>query len=503
MSIKGSTGKRLAKNTVFMYVRMALLMIISLYTSRIVLQQLGVEDYGVYNLVGSFIAMFASLRTLFASSTQRFINYEIGKGHSEKINNVFNISIIINVIISIIFIILVEAIGIWFINEKLVIDPARFTAANWVFHFAVLSAVVSILTTSYDAMIIAHERMDFYAINAILEGVLRLAVVFMLSLTKHDKLIAYALMQLSVSFIIYLINVCFCLINFKECKHKFIWNSKLFFEMSSFAGWNFLGNTSYSITQSGFNMLLNVFYGVIANAARGIAYQVNHAVNQILHSVIVVINPYCVKTYASGNKVKTFEMIYFASKLYFTIQACIVTPLCIMSYDILNLWLGVVPEYTVIFMQLVLLHTLLRSIHTPLNTLFIASGKLKHYQIAEMLILSLPLLASYFMFKLGCPPYSLFIAIILFEIINYVVIIYLAKIKVKLPLKEYIRNVICPCLIELSVAFLYFIICNKFIHSIILQILISTLSVITLIFILFKIGLNKNEYKQIIALIKK
>lgn len=498
-----STGKRLARNTAFMYVRMALLMLISLYTSRVVLRELGVEDFGIYNLVGSVVAMFGALRGLFATSIQRFMNYEMGKGNHEKLQLIFNMGTLINIILSIIFVVGVELVGYWFFNYKINIDPTRIIAAKWVFQFSIISAVTSMLTTPYDAVIIANERMDFYAIMAIIEGIFRLIIVFALVYSPFDKLIFYATLQLLVSIIVLIINSAYCKYNFPESHYKRCWDNDLFKEMSTFAGWNFFGNMAFTLTDSCLNMILNIFGGPVVNAARGIAYQIKGATTKLLDAMITVVSPYNTKNYAMGEKNKFFSMLFISSKIYFIVQLCVIIPLTYLTSEILYIWLKQIPEYSVVFVQLVLVHSLIRSIHYPINNLFKSAGNLKKYQITEGIVLSLPLIFSYVLLKAGYQCYYLFIIVILFEIINFIVILFLARDVSGMSLKQYTSNVVFPCLICFIIAFGFYLINEIFIRNLVSTICIVIMIEIVCVLIMFYIGLSQNEQSQILSLIKK
>ncbi len=497
-----STAKRLAKNTLYMYLRMGILMLISLYTSRIILQQLGVDDFGIYNLVGSVVAMFSSLRTLFASSTQRYINFEMGQGNEHRLVQVFNMSISINLIIGILFFIFAEVIGLWFIENKMVLDSSRIFAAKIVLHLSILTAVVSMISTSFDALVIAHERMDFYAYMAIAEGFLRLAIVFLLSLTDYDKLIVFALLIFALTSLVLIVNMFFCRVNFQECRFRKSWDKNLFKSMGLFAGWNFLGNTSYTLTQSGLNMVLNMFSGVAANAARGIAYQVNTALNQVLISISTVVNPVSTKFYASGQKEKMFFIMFFSSKIFCFVQVVIALPFAIFAFDILYLWLGQVPEYTVVFLQLVLLHSIIRSVHSPLDNLFKSVGILKHYQLTEIVIQPLSIILAFYLLQLGYQPYLLFVSVIVFEVINLIAIVFVASKDAFLPLCDYLHKVLYPCLICAILAISGFIMCSymqlalvhKFILTFVLEIIVCLYA--------FFIGFTSEEKKQLLNIVK-
>ena len=498
-----STGKRLIKNTAFMYVRMILLMIISLYTSRVVLKELGVDDFGIYNLVGSVVAMFSALRGLFSSSIQRFINYEMGKGNNERLRIVFNMGTIINIILALIFVLAIEVVGYWFFNYKINIDPSRIAAAEYVFQLSILSAVISMLTTPYDALIVAYERMDFYAIMAILEGVLRLLIVFMLVLSPVDKLIFYAILQLVVSIIIRFINAMYCKRNFPASHYKKCWDKSLFKEMSSYAGWNFFGNMAYTLTNSGLNMVLNIFGGASVNAARGIAYQIKSATTNFLSSMMIVVNPYNTKKYASGEIDKFFTMLYTSSKIYFIVQLCLVIPITYLTNEILYIWLKQVPDYAIIFTQLILVYSLIRSIHYPIESLFKSFGKMRTYQITEGIILSLPLIFSYLLLAKGYPCYILFVTMIFFEIINFVIVLYIAHTQTNLSIKKYVIKVVLPCFLCFILAVCGFILNYIFIQTIFIRISLSILMDLLCIFVMFFIGFSKYERNLIISVINR
>lgn len=496
-----SIGKRLAKNTAYMYVRMVILTVITLYTSRIVLQQLGVDDFGIYGVIGSVVAMFSSLRGLFATSTQRFVNYSMGEGKFDKVCTIFNMSILIHVIISIALFVLGEGLGIWFIECKMSIDPSRVFATHWVLQFSLLSVVISMITTPFDALVLAHEKMNFYAYIAVLEAVLRLAIVFALAYSPIDKLILYAILQFIITIIVFLVNLWYCRSRFSECRFKRVWDKKIFIDMSAFAGWNFLGNTAFAITQNGLNMLINTFSGVVANAARTIAYQANAALGKALDSVTTVINPYCTKTYASGQIERTLDVIYFASKIYIILQIFIALPLCVFSKEILLLWLGQVPDYTIGFMKIIMLHSVIRSIHYPLNNLFKTVGNLKRYQLAEISILSLPLLASYILLRQGCELYVVFWTLIIFEVINYVAIIAIAKEDAHLPIRTYLKRTIIPCAISVIITLGGYSLCMAY-SGLYYRLFFLIISMAVVLAIMFCIGLNAYERKLIINLLK-
>lgn len=327
--------KKIAVNTIFLCFRMLVLMLISFYSSRVLLKELGVTDFGIYGLVGGVVAIFSSLRGLFATATQRFLNYEMGNDNIGALQKVFNMSILINVIISLVFCIIAEGIGLWFLNNKLVIDSARMVSAHWVFHLSILASMVSIMTIPFDAVIIAHERMSFYAFISILNAFLRLGAILILPFFAMDKLQLYSMLILAVSLLMRLLCSIYCKVNFEECKYKFYWNKSLFKEMGSFAGWNFAGSFAYSYVNEGLNIVLNLFGGVVVNAARTIAYQIKNAITTLLYNVMLAIQPQATQLYAKGEFNSFFKMLFVGARVVVFFYLSIAFPVYFYIEDIL------------------------------------------------------------------------------------------------------------------------------------------------------------------------
>ncbi len=498
--MSGTTGKRLAKNTAFMYIRMFVLMVVSFYTSRIVLQQLGVDDYGIYNLVGSIVAMFASLRIIFSSSTQRYLNYEIGQGNAQNLQLVFNLSIYINLLIGIIFILCVEGLGIWFFTHKINVSPDRIHAAFIVFQCATAIAAISIITSVFDAVIIAHEHMNFYACIAIIESVMKLGIAFLLSHAPIDKLVFYGLLLLGVAVVILCVNIIYCKWHFQEVKLRLIWDKVYFKQMTQFAGWNFLGNTAYAVTQNGVNMILNVFGGTVVNAARGIAFQVSEMTKQFLININTVMTPYSIQAYAGGKYDDFQKAIFISSKILFYVQLMLTIPLVYLTPWLLQLWLGTVPEYSVVFLQLTLCITLIRSIHGPIDTIFKAKGDLKYYQIVEGLILSLPLALGYIVLKAGAHYAWIFVCCIIMEQVNLLAILILARKVAGFNSTAYTCNILLPaCLCLICAGGLFYL--NTLTSTLWQQIVISLASMVICSAIWWWCILKREERKQILSLI--
>lgn len=498
-----SNSKRLARNTAFMYVRMILLTLITLFTSRIILQQLGVEDFGIYNVVGSIVLMFNSLKSTFAQSTQRFMSYEMGRGDYNKLLLIYNLSTLINIIIAVILVLLVEIVGLWFIEFRINFDSSRLTAAHWVFQFSVLTMIIGILTNPFNSAIIAHERMDFYAYLSIFEAIMKLCICYMLIYSPFDKLIYYGLLVFLVQLLVYLINLAFCKRQFSECRLSRVWDKEYFISMTKFSGWSFFGNTSYALTQSGMNLVLNIFGGPIVNAARGIANQVTSALNGFINNIVVVIRPFTVKAYASGQVDKTMKLISMSSKLYFVIQLCILIFFTFLASYIVQLWLGQQPEYAVLFIILVLIHSTIKSLHAPLDTLFMADGNIRNYQMFEGMVLALPIPFSYVLLKIGLPYYVAFLTIIACEVLHVAGVALLAKRNCHLQLKPYLKTVILPCSLCFFIygigAYVSSFISESFVYASIASVFFAIVTLLTMYFV----GLDNYEKQQIFSIIRK
>jgi O-antigen/teichoic acid export membrane protein len=406
-------NKRIAKNTLLLYFRMIITMIISLFTSRIVLNTLGIIDFGIYNVVGGVVVMFGFLNSAMASSTQRFLTFELGKQNSKRLKEVFSMSVTLHIIISIVIILLSETIGVWFINSKLTIPVERLTAANWVFQFSVLTSVLTILSVPYDAAIISHERMNVFAYISILEVTLKLVVVYLLQLFGYDKLVLYSVLIFLVSLVLRIIYGIYCTRNFKESKYYFYWEKPLFIEMTSFAGWNLFGVFAGIGYGQGVNILLNIFFGPVVNAARGIAFQVMGAVNQLINNFQIAVNPPITKAYAVNDGDTMYKMIFSSSKFSFYLLLLFIFPLFIETKLVLSIWLKNVPDYTISFTRLVLIDLLICSLSGPLQILAQATGKVRNYQLVVSTILLLNLPFSYILLKTGYPPQSTFVASII------------------------------------------------------------------------------------------
>ena len=374
MSIQTSeNNKRIAKNTLLLYFRMLLLMVVSLYTSRVTLAALGVEDYGIYNVVGGVVAMFSMLSGSLSAAISRFITFELGRGDKERLKTVFSTSVNIQIGLAIIIMVLAEIGGVWFLNCKMNIATERLLAANWVLQCSIITFMINLISVPYNAAIIAHERMSAFAYISILETVLKLLVVYLLYVTLYDRLIVYAVLLCLVAIALRLIYGIYCKRNFEECTYHFIYDKSILRSMTGFAGWNFIGVASGALRGQGVNIVINLFCGAAVNAARAISFQVNNAVNSFASNFMTAINPQITKSYASGNYGYMMQLIFQGARLSYYLLLFISLPLILEADTVLKLWLEEVPEHTTLFVQLILVFGMEEALSNPLITAMLAT----------------------------------------------------------------------------------------------------------------------------------
>lgn len=496
---------RIVKNTLLLYFRMLFTMAISLYTSRVTLSALGVTDYGIYNVVGGVVLMFTILSASMSAAIGRFITYEIGLNDKERIKNIFNTSVNVQILLIIIITILLESIGLWFLNYKMVIPEDRLISANWVFQFSVLTFAVNLLSVPYNASIIAHEKMSAFAYIGILESLLKLITVYMILLNPFDRLVYYAFLIMLISIVIRFIYGYYCKKHFEECSYKFIIEQKLLKEMFSFAGWNFLGQSSYIINTQGINILINIFFGVTVNAARGIAIQVDNALRQFVNSFMTAVNPQITKSYAIGDIESMKNLIYLSSKFSAYIMLIFAIPIILEVHIIITLWLGKCPEYVDIFSQLTIINTFFDLIFcNSIITAILSTGRIKKYQIIMTACSIIVFPITWIFFELGYPPQASYIIFLIDFIFQIFVRLKLAKNIIGLPPMEYIKKVFFRFY---PVAFISFII-PFYIHYI-MEESISRLFIVTIVSIMcttitiYIIGLNRTEKHFIVEKIKR
>ena len=425
-------NKRIARNTLLLYFRMLFLMIISLYTSRIVLNALGVEDFGIYNVAGGVVAMFSILSGSLSAAISRFITYELGKNNILKLKVIFSSAITIQIGLGIVIVFFAETIGIWFLNTQMNIPIERMVAANWVLQFSIITFIINLISVPYNAVIIAHEKMSAFAYISIFEAIGKLPI---------DKLIFYAILMCVVAIAIRLLYGYYCKRHFDECRFHFIWNKQIFQQIFSFAGWNFIGASSAVLRDHGGNIIINLFCGPTVNAARGIAFQVNNAIQGFVSNFMTALNPQITKSYAVKNYTYMMTLIFQGARLSFYMLLLLSLPIIINTHYLLTLWLNTVPEHTVLFVRLVLIFAMSESISGPLITAMLATGNIRNYQIivGGLQMLNLPI--SYILLSLGAIPETVLIVAVLISQCCLMARLYMLKKMIKLKIKDYLKKV--------------------------------------------------------------
>ncbi len=495
-----NNSRTLAKNTLLLYFRQILIMAVSLYTARVVLATLGAEDYGIYNVVAGVVTMFGFLSGAMASSSQRYFSYDLGKKDSEHLKITFSVTFQIYLLIALVVLLFVETVGLWFLNTKLVIPSNRLIAANWIFQAAIISFLLTLITTPFMAIIIAHENMTIYAYVSVVEVSLKLGIVFLLKYLPYDKLIVYGILLSLVSFINTAIYRFYCHKHYPECKVRFICDGKLFKEIIAYSGWNLFGNLAAIFKNQGINILLNLHFGAIVNAARGIASQVNSAVVSFSNNFSTALRPQVIKTYAANQKDDTMKLVFRGCKFTFFLMYIFTLPLCLEMNSILSLWLKNPPEYAVVFTQLVLIDALIDSISYPLMTLAQATGKIRLYQavVGGILLLNLPV--SYIGLRFGAPAYSVMLVAIVLSVTAFIVRFFIVSVLSGMSKSQFVIKTIFPCLaVSFSSAIfplLFVMNVNESLFRMFTTVMIS--GVCTVLSILF-LGMTKSEREAVLV----
>lgn len=485
-----SNNKRIAKNTLLLYFRLILTMLVGLYTVRVVLKVLGVEDYGIYNVVGGIVTMFAFLAGTMASASQRYFAYDLGRGDHDSLKKTFSLTMLSYIFIAALVFILCEIFGVWFLNNKMTIPAERLTAANWVLQSSIISFLLSILVAPYTAVIIARERMSAYAYISILEVTLKLAVAFLLMYINFDKLEIFALLNLGSGIIITFTYILYCRKYFKESHFSYYWNWDKLKELLSYAGWNMIGAIAAILRNQGINILLNIFFNPSVNAARGVAYQVNNAISNLSQNFYTAVKPQIIKTYAVGDYTQMMNIIFKSSLFSFYLMALFIVPIYFQLEVILNIWLTEIPADTFIFTRLILITTLLEVFNFPLVSGIQATGNIKSYQLILSVIFMLNLPISYVLLKLGYPSASTMVVGLFITTICVIPRLILAKRIIKLSIRDYIKRVLLKSLFILILltitAYGIKLVCDNIIIFGVLYLVLS-------LAIIYLLGINKNE----------
>ncbi len=439
-----SANKRIAKNTVFLYSRTIIIMLISLYTSRVILDVLGESDFGIYNLVGGIVLLFSFMNYAMSSATQRYLSYEIGRDDNVGASRVFNTSILIHIGIVVIVLILGETLGLWFVTTQLNIPDGRENAAFWVYQLSLLGCCASILRIPYNACIIAYEEMSFYAYVSIIEAVLRLLIVFVLLVCNNDLLIWYAILMLAVILIVNAIYYVYCYIKFNSSHLSYYWDSTLFKKLFGFTGWSMFGGAANVGATQATSILLNIFYGVGLNAAIGIANQVNSAVGSFVSNFQTAFTPQIVKTYASNKKDEFILLVSRSSRFSYCLIFIIAVPIMVCINFILRTWLTMVPEYTAEIVNLFIVYCMIDAISGPLWVSVQATGNIRNYQILMSIIILANIPLMYILLVLGLSPIIVVSIRTILNLVTHVVRIFYLKKHLDFPTSMYWRDVMLP-----------------------------------------------------------
>lgn len=500
-----SSNKTIAKNTMFLYFRMFLTMGVGLYTSRLVLDALGVVDYGIYGLVGGIVSMFAFLNSAMASATQRYLSFDIGKKDWDRLQKTFNTTLNIHILIAIIILILAETIGLWFVNTQLEIPQDRMYAANWVYQFSIFAFMLNVIQVPYNALLFAREHMSVYAYVSILETVLKLVIVLYLVQADSDKLILYSILTFGVAFVIRMTYQIYCRKRFPESKYKFYWNKTYYKELMNYSGWNLFGNIAAVARGQGSNILLNLFFGPVANAAYSVTLMVQGIIGNFVSNFQVAVNPQIVKNYAAGDKQASLNLIYKSAKFSFFGMLVLIVPLLVNLDYVMNLWLKEVPPYAIEFIRLALVYSLIETLSNPLMSGLQATGKIKAYQavVGTLVFLNFPLI--WLLFKYTNLPVSLYWSYLLIAVVSLFFRLYFVRSLMKVNINHFFSKVLFRvALVSLCIITLYFLGGNYLIESkkFLLFIIKTIIMIITIIMTVGTIGLTLGERRFILHIMQ-
>ena len=503
-----SNNKTIAKNTVFLYFRMLFTMLVSLYTSRVVLQVLGVDDYGIYQTVGGLVAMLSFLNGALSTGSSRFLTFELGRKDSDRLKRTFSTTLLMHIVLALLLVLIAETVGLWFVYNKLVIAPERMSAAIFAYHLSILTALVTITQVPYTASIISHERMGIYAYMSIVEVSLKLGIVYLLTVTSWDKLQMYAVLLCLVQISIALFYRCYCVRNFSETRFRWQIDRTIAKEVLSYSGWNLWANTSIALNQQGTIVLLNMFFSPAAVAARAVANQVNMAANQFVQNFRTAANPQIVKRYASGDLEGSKKLLLESTKYSYYLMLLLSLPICLVAQPLLELWLHEVPEYTAVFLQLAIVTSLFQVFDTSFYTALYAKGQIRENALISPTLGFLAFPIVYVMFRYGCSPVSLAWAML----VLYAVLGLIVKPLLIIRIADYrwrdIRSVYLSCLKVTVVAVpipytLYSLQDSLFANKWLTSVVIMLMSVINVAFATWFMGMDRNVRQKVMNYIRK
>ncbi|MCM1309957.1 MAG: lipopolysaccharide biosynthesis protein [Bacteroides sp.] len=446
-------NKRVARNTLYLYFRMIIVILVNLYVTRVVLEQLGVSDFGVYSAVGGLVTVFTFISNSMIGSTQRFLTFELGRNNLTRLNEVFCTAISIHLGLAIAIALLCETAGVWFLNSYMNIPPGQMTAANIVLQFSIFTLFINIIQVPYNSLIIAHEHMHVYAWISLLEAAFKIGIAFALTIFAGGKLIIYAALIFLSQLIIRLIYGFYCRINFQECRYHLFIDRKLIREMASFAGWNMLMSLGWILKTHGSNVLLNVVFGPAINAAQAIATQVKSAVMGFVQNMTLAVSPQITKYYAAGELNQMQTLTFYGLKYSYLLLLVLALPISLNVNFLLGLWLGDVPPYTAIFLVFTLFESLVNTLFdTPLMNSLAATGNIRRNSIWESAVIFLIIPVSYMVFKLGAPPQALYLVSVAILLIAGIVRFYFCHLQLGYSAVRFLKSVILPAAITTCAA---------------------------------------------------
>lgn len=499
--MQASSSQTVAKNTGYMFFRMILVLLVSLYTSRVLLRVLGFEDFGIYNVVGSVVVFLAFLRMALTNATYRYIAFEIGRGDSKKLTEIYSMAINCHILLAILIIVILELCGTWFINTHLNLPQERIGAANWAFQFSVLAFAVNVIQTPFDSNIIAHERMDVYAIVSIAEVFLKLLIVFILTIVEFDKLILYAFLQFVVVTIICLCYYIYCKRIFKDCSYCRLWDNKIGKDFLKYSGWSMIVNIADISANQSMSIFLNLFVGVIANAAMGITQQVVAALNSFLMNFTQAMNPQIIKSYASGQYERFIKFVFSSSKLSYFLLLIVTLPVIANIEYILDLWLDEYPRDTPTFIKIIIWYNLIESTQNAFLQAVHATGRIRTHQILMSLIKFLSIPAMYFVLKTGHSGAAMITVWIVFTAFWCFVRLIYMHFLIQLSLINYIKEVLLKVFVISALVIPSTFVLSSALNSDIGNFIISSLfSTISIVFLVWVYGLSHNERQLILEL---
>lgn len=499
-----SSSRKILKNALFLYFRMIVITGVALFTSRYVLQVLGVQDFGVYNLVGGFITLFSFLNSAMTTATQRYLAYDIGVGNLMNLKRTFSASLTIHLGIALVILLIGETVGLWYINNIMVYESERVFAVNVIYQFLLLTFIINIVQVPYNALITAHEKMNVFALFSFLEAILKLLIVYFLTIFNGDKLIIYAILTFIVAVVVRASYQIYCRLNFEESKFELNYDKSFYNELLSFSSWNLIGNLASILRLQGNNVLLNYFFGAAINAAYGLALQVNSSVNSFVTNLQAAFNPQIIKSFASGEKERSVNLACYASKFSFYVMLLVVVPILYNLDFLIGEWLKNIPEYTLSFLKISLIILLIDSLSGPFMTVITATGEVKYYHIliGSFMLLCLPI--SFVFLKNGAHPKIVFYIMATMNVLAYFMRIMFVKYLVGINLRQLFLNTMLRIgIILVIICFLF----SSFDFTFSLPewqgtITSSSVFVVLLIFLMMFIGLSKEEKLMLKKIIK-